>query len=321
MTVKGKKLSNPYSTGGGGYQFESLVQAAFVVLMLTDGHPPCFQNKKITKIKLQAKVDGYELDDIVVYLVDRSTNREHKLLAQIKHTVSVTNKNKTFKEVISAAWKDFNSTANFNKSLDKLILITGPISAVDCENTRTILDWAHESAQGHIKYFEYIKKTNFSSKTKREKLEAFAHNLKAANNGKPVSDSDFFEFLKHFYFLGYDLDIKNGVTQSLLHSHIAQYYPNDVAAVWAQIVLHVQEINKKAGVVTIEDIPDEIKRYFKVPQLSYIPDEFVPESSAQTPKIFTSKEKALVLANFLGGWSEKQSVSDLDIIKRFINGL
>ena len=31
----GKQLSNPFSTGGGGVFFESHVQAAYVVLMLT----------------------------------------------------------------------------------------------------------------------------------------------------------------------------------------------------------------------------------------------------------------------------------------------
>lgn len=321
MTKDVKKLSNPYSTGGGGYQFESHVQAAFVVLMLTDGHPPCFPNKKITKIKLQAKVDGFELDDMVVFMVDRTTEQEHKLLAQIKHTVAITNDNKTFKEVICAAWKDFNLPANFKKSKDKMALITGPVSAAETDNTRTILDWAHENGQNHIKYFEYIEKTNFSSDTKRKKLKSFEHNLKIANNDTFISDSDFFDFLKHFHFLGYDLDIKDGVTHSLLHSHIAQYYPSDAAAVWAQIVLHVQDVNKKSGTITLEDIPDEIKKYFKAPKLSYIPDEFVPDTSLETHKTATANKKAVVIANFIGGWTERTSMDDLDLIKRFVDGL
>ncbi|WP_431792868.1 hypothetical protein I0K01_18475 [Xanthomonas oryzae pv. oryzae] len=32
-----KKLSNPFSTGGGGILFEAHVQAAFVTLMITGG--------------------------------------------------------------------------------------------------------------------------------------------------------------------------------------------------------------------------------------------------------------------------------------------
>lgn len=80
MAKADKKLSKPYFTGGGGYQFESHVRAAFVILMLTNVYAPCFPNKKVTKIKLQAKVVGFELDDIVVFLEDRDTQEEHRLL-------------------------------------------------------------------------------------------------------------------------------------------------------------------------------------------------------------------------------------------------
>lgn len=40
MGKKGKQLSNPFSTGGGGLHFEAHVQASFVVLMLTGGFAP-----------------------------------------------------------------------------------------------------------------------------------------------------------------------------------------------------------------------------------------------------------------------------------------
>lgn len=321
MAEDTKRLSNPYSTGGGGYQFESHVQAAFLILMLTNGYCPCFPNKTITKIKLQAKNDGFELDDLVVFLVDRNTKEEVRLLAQIKHTISVTCKDKTFKEVILSAWKDFKSSSSFRKTKDKMALITGPISAIDIDNVRTILDWAHDNGKDYTKYFENISKANFSSVAKQKKLKAFEKNLKEANGGTSIPAEEFFEFLKHFHLIGYDLDIKHGVTQSLIHSHIAQYYPNDVSAVWAQVVLYVQDMNKKSGTITIEDIPDEIKKYFLVQKLSYIPTEYVPEISKTVLKPPAPSSKSLVLANFFGSWKESGSSDDLNLIKRFLNGI
>ena len=63
-----KKISNPFSTGGGGFQFESQVQASFVVLMLADGYAPCMPCWPISKIKLQGKFAGYSTDDLIVFV-------------------------------------------------------------------------------------------------------------------------------------------------------------------------------------------------------------------------------------------------------------
>jgi hypothetical protein len=320
MAKATKKLSNSYSTGGGGYQFESHVQAAFVILMLTDGHPPCFPNKKIIQIKLQAKSEGHELDDMVVFLIDRDTKEEFKLLVQIKHAIGITERDPTFAEVINACWADINNPKVFNKTKDKLALITGPISAADIANTRTILDWAYAGGKDHDKYFQKVAKAYVSSKEKQRKLKAFESNLKKANGGALISQSDFFEFLQHFNLLGYDLDIKNGVTYSLLQSHIAQYYPSDVSGVWAQVVLHVQDMNKKSGCITLDDIPDDIKKYFKQPNLSHIPQNYVKAEIVSSSNFSPSSKLALTVANIFGGWNES-SKADTEIIRRFIDGI
>ena len=63
-----KNLSNPFSTGGGGSHFEAHVQASFVVLMLSGGYAPCLPCWPISEIKLQGKVEGFETDDLIVYI-------------------------------------------------------------------------------------------------------------------------------------------------------------------------------------------------------------------------------------------------------------
>jgi len=318
MAKEPKKLSNPYSTGGGGYQFESHVQAAFVILMLTNGQSPCFPNKIITKIKLQAQGEGFKLDDMVVFLQDRDSNEEHKLLVQIKHTIGITEGDATFAEVIAACWQDFNNPAIFNKTKDKMALITGPISATDIDNVRTILDWACDGGKDFVKYFENIEKAFFSSDAKRKKLKAFEHHLNNANGGATIAQAVFFEFLKHFHLIGYDLDLKNGVTHSLLNSHIAQYYPSDVSAVWAQVVLYVQDMNKKSGTITIDNIPDDIKKYFKELKVSHIPKDYVKVEMLSKLSLGTTSTTTLLVANVLGGWNETNK-ADTEAIGRFVD--
>ncbi|MRZ79401.1 hypothetical protein GKD14_11890 [Paeniclostridium sordellii] len=94
--------SNPFSTGGGGTNFEVSVQTYFVSCMLMEWKIPGLKDDKITKIKLQGRYDGYDTDDYIVY-----GENGNKLLCQIKHSISITKTNVVFKEVIESAWNDF----------------------------------------------------------------------------------------------------------------------------------------------------------------------------------------------------------------------
>jgi hypothetical protein len=60
------ELSNPFSAGGGGGQFEIKVQAAFLALMVLDGPCPCLPRGTIDSVKLQSKHLGYDVDDLLI---------------------------------------------------------------------------------------------------------------------------------------------------------------------------------------------------------------------------------------------------------------
>lgn len=62
MTKASKQQSNPFSTGGGGLNFETRVQAAFTVLMLTGRFAPCLPPFPIIKVKLQGRYAGFNTD-------------------------------------------------------------------------------------------------------------------------------------------------------------------------------------------------------------------------------------------------------------------
>jgi len=67
MSPRAKEISNPIPSGGGGVIFETCVQAAFAVLILTGGHAPCLPASPIKKIKLQGKHLDYNTDDRVIF--------------------------------------------------------------------------------------------------------------------------------------------------------------------------------------------------------------------------------------------------------------
>ena len=49
MTEDLKQQSNPFSTGGGGVNFETRVQAAFIVSLLTQSSVPCLPQSMLAK--------------------------------------------------------------------------------------------------------------------------------------------------------------------------------------------------------------------------------------------------------------------------------
>jgi hypothetical protein len=260
MSELQKQQSNPFSTGGGGTNFETRVQAAFTVLMLTGRIAPCLPPFPIVKLKLQGHYAGFNTDDFIVFSKEPQTGKDAKLLAQIKHDISLTANDTTFAEVIQSAWNDFNDK-DFNFNTDAFALITGALSANDINNARPILEWARHS-ENEEEFLTKINTANFSSATKRTKLEAFRTQLKTANNEVDVSDKQMWEFLKTFHILGFDLDTEGGSTLSLLHSLIAQYSNEDVSHLWARVIDVVQMANQNAGTLALETLPEDLRNVF-----------------------------------------------------------
>ncbi|MCL5996791.1 MAG: hypothetical protein M1546_12155, partial [Chloroflexi bacterium] len=319
MSKDDKQLSNPFSTGGGGGQFEAHVQASFVVLMLTGGFAPCMPYWPISKIKLQGKFAGYDTDDLIVFVEKPGGDQKRKLLCQIKHSISITENDKMFGKVIHAAWNDFNNRNLFTRNRDAIALITCQLSATDINDVRTILEWARYSENAD-EFIRKVNQTHFSSHKKQSKLKAFRRKLNSANGGNLVSDEMLFEFLKHFHLLGYDLDLKAGVTSSLLHSLIGQYSQENASSLWVQLVDEVQSANKNAGTISRESLNDDLRTAFKQRAYAVIPDELSAGQLLSAKPVWNQLAYAsdLVVANLLGSWNEKIE-ADLEIFRQLAN--
>ena len=319
MNKNSKQLTNSFSTGGGGGHFEAHVQASFVTLMLTGGFAPCLPCWPISKIKLQGKIDGFDTDDLIVFVEDPSNKQKRKLLVQTKQTIRITQGDLTFGEVMQAAWNDFNNLALFSKNKDVIALITGPLSATDTTDVRWLLDQARHT-KNEDEFFRNVEQAYFSSKQKQKKLAAFQTQLKKANNNNEVSKRDLYLFLNHFHILGYDLGKEVGVVLSLLHSHISQFNIDYPSWAWGRIVDIVQTWNQDAGTITPEKIPEDLRETFKQRVYEVIPDEF---SAVQLPSDKPAWNQHgyasdLVIANLLGSWNEKND-ADIEVVHQLAN--
>ncbi len=314
---KSKNLSNPFSTGGGGFHFEAHVQASFVTLMLSGGHAPCLPCWPIVEIKLQGKIDGFETDDLVVFVEDTISKERRKLLGQVKHSIPITQGSSLFGEVMQAAWNDFNNCAVFTRNKDVIALITGPINATDAHNAQWLLNQARHT-KNVDEFFRRVYQEKFSPPQSAKKLEVIQHRLKEANGGIDVPKDKLYDFLKHFHLLGYDLGNDFGVVLSLLHSHISQFQQHHPQWAWSRIVDIVQTWNQDAGTITPGKLPDDILEAFKQKAVTEMPKEFkaIP-NSPKTDWSQHSDATYLALAILIGSWNEK-SECDLESITQLL---
>lgn len=299
--------------------FEACVQASFVVLMLTGGYAPCLPCWPISKIKLQGKIDGFDTDDLIVYAKQKETKECCKLLAQVKYSISITKNSKIFSEVIQAAWNDFNNHEIFNKKKDHIALITGPISEADTRTVSWLLDQARHTSTPE-EFYRNVEQANFSPSKSIEKLAAFEHHLKLANNNVDVDRGEVYSFLNHFHLLGYDLGREFGICLSLLHSHISQINPIDPSRVWYRVIEFVRTWGQDAGTITPEKLPDDLKETFKNAERLFIPQELSqapPERQSIDWNNFTHMTD-IALANLIGGWDENNQ-ADKDAISEIIS--
>ena len=144
------KISNAFSTGGGGVNFEQQIQAMFLLSLLIDGFCPAM-NEQTKKVHFQAKHLGYDVDDLVV--ITYRNESEGKMLCQIKHSITATEKNKIFQEVICAAWNDFNKE-DFDRDCDRIALVTAQIS----NKAQQSLRFLHAEAIGSIDAEAFMEK-------------------------------------------------------------------------------------------------------------------------------------------------------------------
>lgn len=310
----GSQLTNPYSSGGGGSRFENQVQTAFVCLMLAGSACPGLAPWPIRKIKLQGKHLGYETDDFIVFASHPIDNREVKLLAQIKHSVSVTKGSTVFRDVIHSAWRDFSNVSLFTRGVDQIALISGPLSKKDTENVRSLLEWARDSESAADFITRKVHRAKFSSRDKREKLDVFRAHLSTAK-GEDISDDELWRFMRSYHLLGYDLDIRSGVALSLLHALIRQGSSQDPAALWARLSHEVKSSNQNAGTISIESLPNEISKAFREEPLQQIPKDIASAIDAETHSEWKSElVRELAQASLVGSWNE-QAAADRAVVE------
>ena len=238
-------------------------------------------------------------------------------MGQVKHSISITRSNKQFGEVIQAAWIDFTNPKVFTKEKDVIVLLTGPLSSVDENCVKWLLDQA-KSTNNANEFYRRVQQTNFSPPKSEEKLSVLEYHLSMANEGEEISREMIYDFLQHFFILNYDLGKEYGVILSLLNSHISITCQLDPHLIWSRIADFIQTWNQNAGTITRDKLPKEILEAFSEKRISRIPDEFnAIDTGTQIDWTHHPNASYLALVNLIGSWDEKNN-NDIEVFTKLV---
>lgn len=255
-----------FQKGGGGTNFEQLVQTAFLTTLIIRGNVPCIASGELSEVALQVTNRGYETDDFMA--IAKSTSGEHRLLIQVKHDISFTAGNEKFKEVISAFWKDYSNTSIFDKKRDKLIVVKNGLTKDERNHLKSLFNWA----ENHTTETDFISEVN-RIKGKNDLLTVFREVLKEANNNTALTDKEIWEFLKCVDVLEYDFLNEGSVDKSYFLNLIKLCKSKNSTAsekeIWDSIFAYVATLNPNGGSTTLESIKKEdFYKHFDNAQLS-----------------------------------------------------
>ncbi len=298
------ELSNSFSTGGGGINFERYVQAVFLLALLIDGVSPVL-DKQVIQLDFQGKRLGYDTDDLIITVAGKN---EAKLLFQIKHDITITSQSELFNDVLNSAWSDFQKNT-FQHGIDKVVLATGIIAKDTVFAFRYLYDQSISSGDEND-FFARILQEKFTSEKTREKFNVLRDTIKKANGNNESDKRVIWEFCKSFVLLVFDLDFKSSVNQMLLLYLIRCRSSESPAKVWGKLFEYAAFCDQSGACVRLNNIPDDIKEMFN------IRDNF--QAPAKIEQQFMPSELWVQLS-LIGSWDEKKE-DDIKIIEH-ITGL
>lgn len=292
------EIASPLLTGGAGYNFENKVQSLFLLQMLTDSKAVCLDDCSIKKIIFQARRNGIYTDDLVV-IGENTEGETISLLIQIKETFSVS-RNSTFDSVINSAWHDFKNTKPFCFGKDKIVVATGPLSKTDIDVSRQIFEIARCS-NTYEEFDNKLQISNLFSEKHRKKYNILKEYIKKANDNTDPDNQDLFDFIRSFYLIGFDLDIRESICKSLINSICSISFRISYNEIWLSISDFCRYLNQNAGEISYNSdnveynkIKAKLKNYVSISQ------EFDENVSIPDVKNINS----LIKFALVGSWDE-----------------
>ena len=200
--------TNPKKTGGGGFTFEDEVCAYFMSFMLSGVDPlPGLNLGRLVKLKLQRKVDGWELDDLILEF-ERDGIRRFCAFS-IKSNPQISAK-KIPDDLVSSLWNQFVKIENnpFRSQHDYLGLVASGAAATAKNSLNTLINFARNHKGSDLDI--HIDQPEFTNQDVRDLFSSFSKpaSISCANK---IERADIIS-----RFLHYDLELSQPTSLHLV---------------------------------------------------------------------------------------------------------
>ena len=200
MTTSPKQIASPFSTGGGGDDFQFQVGACYLAGLLLRHVPRGLDAGTLAEVRFQRLYEGEPLDDLVC--VAETTAGPNRLALQMKNDLTFGEKDELFEEVIAACWRTYTSPG-CTRGRDRFGIVLGVYKAKIDEHYQTVLTWARNSSTAAA-FLGRIGQQGLSHKNHRDFVDLIRSKLGGVQGGS-VSDYDLWGFLRSMVILHFDL--------------------------------------------------------------------------------------------------------------------
>ncbi len=241
-----KKVASPYSTGGGGANFEDYVGAYYLAMMLLRA-TPLGQSAAATarEVQFQSLYRGEPVDDLRI--LSNLPQGEMKLALQIKHDLTFGEKDDTFDEVLYACWQTF-SASSFVFGFDRFGLALG-VYKPSHKHYKDTMTWARASTTG-ADFLLRISLNGPGHKTQGQFVELIRKKL-VTYASRNIEQDELRNFLHSMVLLHFDFQQDASHDQArtieLLRHMLLPEYQAEAAHLFQQLVTYAAEAHRTAG--------------------------------------------------------------------------
>lgn len=178
------------------------MQALYLLAMLTGWPTPLLQDAVVEELRFQARIHGYNTDDLVCTLLDDAGARR-KALLQVRLTLKAVRSDQPFKESIVAAWYDYKNDTLFRKGQDRLIVVYANDVGGGIQASAHLTQFARTS----LTSAEFVRKATakgFSSEVRRAAYESISAIL-ATELEREIEPDELHDFMRHLRFISHQL--------------------------------------------------------------------------------------------------------------------
>ncbi len=195
-------MSSPYSTGGGGPQFEVRVTAYYCAAVLAEARGRALPGVCATEVLTQRAAFDEPLDDLVVNGLTND-GAATKLSLQVKSSLRFTESDEEWQDVLGQAWGTFKQET-FDAHSHRIGVAVANYHAKADKHYQSVLTWASHSPSASD-FFKRISREDFAHGDQRE-FVARIRRILGSHHCNEVSDEDLWKFLCVFRILHFDFN-------------------------------------------------------------------------------------------------------------------